>query len=269
MSLSELVKRILFAFIGGPIFIAIAWLGGYYFAGLMLILGLLIQREMVKLMDLQGFRPNAWVAYASLVLLMFGVLFPEWLSMSFMGVAVVQIVADTLDRGHRQMYRTMSTFYCTLYPALGILSFVAIREMGMDSSHGFLFMLILLFTIWGNDSLAFFVGKNFGRHLMAQHLSPKKTWEGFAGGFLGAGLGLWAATSAVVVDGFDVSSLWPLIIIISIVGPIGDLAASKLKRAAGVKDTSNLFPGHGGVLDRFDSLLLAAPVLFLYLSFFV
>lgn len=267
--MSELVKRILFALIGGPIFIGVAWLGGYYFAALMLVLGLLIQREMVKLMDLQGFRPNALIAYASLVLLMFGVLFPNWLAMSFMGVAVIQITADTLDRGHRQMYRTMSTFYCTIYPALGILSFVAIREMGADPSHGFLFILILLFTIWGNDTLAYFVGKNFGRHLMAQHLSPKKTWEGFVGGFLGAALGLWAATSAIFVNGYQLVDLWPLIVVISIVGPIGDLTASKLKRAAGVKDTSNLFPGHGGVLDRFDSLLLAAPVLFLYLNFFV
>jgi phosphatidate cytidylyltransferase len=266
--LTELTKRILFAMVGGPIFIAVTWLGGYYFATLMLILGLLIQHEMVKLMDLQGFRPNAWIAYFSLVLLMLGVLFPDWLSMSFMGVAVLQIAVDTLDRGHRQMYRTMSTFYCTLYPALGILSFVAIREMGPDPAHGFLFMLILLFMIWGNDTLAFFVGKNIGRHLMAQHLSPKKTWEGFVGGFIGSALGLWAATSAIILEGFHWGSLWPLILVISIVGPIGDLAASKLKRAAGVKDTSNLFPGHGGVLDRFDSLLLAAPVLFLYLRFF-
>lgn len=268
MTLSELAKRILFALIGGPLFIGIAWMGGYYFAALMLALGLLIQREMVKLMDLQGFRPNAWVAYLSMIVLMVGVLFPQWLAMSFMGVAVIQIASDTLDRGHRQMYRTMSTFYCTLYPALGILSFVAIRQMGYNATDGFLFMLILLFTIWGNDTLAFFVGKNFGRHLMAQHLSPKKTWEGFIGGFFGTALGLWAATSLITVEGYQLQDLWPLILIISVVGPIGDLAASKLKRAAGVKDTSNLFPGHGGVLDRFDSLLLTAPVLYLYLNFF-
>lgn len=267
--MSELAKRVLFAFIAAPLFLWIAWVGGYVFVGLMLIVGLLIQRELIQLMDIQGFRPNAWVSYASMVILMGGVVFEDYIAASFMGVAVLQITADTLEKNRRQMYRIMSTMYCTVYPALGVLSFVGIRNMDVPGGDGFGFLLILLLMIWGNDSFAFFVGKNFGRHLMAPHLSPKKTWEGFAGGFFGAAFGLWLAAYLVPVPGYEPAVIWPLIILVSLIGPVGDLTASKLKRAAGVKDTSNLLPGHGGVLDRFDSLLLTAPVLFIYLRFLI
>lgn len=269
MILSELAKRVAVAGIAGPLFIAIIWVGGFFFIGFMLLVGLLIQREMIRLMDLQGFRPNAIVAYLSMIILSAGVVFQEYLAASFMGAAVIQIVADTLDLRRREMYRTMSTFYCTIYPALGVLSFMAIRMSGYTETAGFAYLLVLLLMIWGNDSLAFFVGKNFGKRLMAPALSPKKTWEGFIGGFAGSALGLWVAIELAPQGYLSFNTLWPLIIIISLVGPVGDLAASKLKRAAGVKDTSNLIPGHGGVLDRFDSLLLSAPVLFLYVRYFI
>ncbi|HAC15056.1 MAG TPA: phosphatidate cytidylyltransferase [Bacteroidetes bacterium] len=267
--MSEFTKRVLFAICAAPLFVLIIWVGGFLFIAVMLLVGLLIQRELIHLLDIQGFRPNATISYLSLVILMGGVVFQEYLAASFVGVALIQISVDTLEKNRRQMYRIMSTMFCTVYPALGVLSFVGIRELGSMPQDGYGLLLILLFMIWANDSMAYFVGKNFGRHLMAPHLSPKKTWEGFAGGFIGSGLGLLAATYFVPVEGYSFAETWPLIFVISIVGPIGDLTASKIKRAAGVKDTSTLIPGHGGVLDRFDSLLLSAPVMFLYLRYLV
>ncbi len=267
--MSEFTKRVLFAICAAPLFVWIIWVGGFLFIAAMLVVGLLIQRELIHLMDIQGFRPNAAVSYISLIILMAGVVFQEYLVASFVGVVLLQISVDTLEKNRRQMYRIMSTMFCTVYPALGVLSFAGLREMGSMPQDGFGLLLILLFMIWANDSMAYFIGKNFGRHLMAPQLSPKKTWEGFAGGFIGSGIGLWAATHFVPVEGYSFTEIWPLIILISVVGPIGDLTASKIKRAAGVKDTSTLIPGHCGVLDRFDSLLLSAPVLLLYLRYLV
>jgi len=127
-------------------------------------------------------------------------------------------------------------------------------------------LLLLLATIMTADSAALFAGSAMGRHKMAPRISPGKTWEGFAGGLLGgvAGalvvrrLGLpWLPLSHAVV----------LAVLITVAGVAGDLAESLLKRWAGVKDSGTLFPGHGGMLDRLDSLLVGAPVLYYYLLY--
>lgn len=120
--------------------------------------------------------------------------------------------------------------------------------------------------VWGNDVFAYFGGKTFGKTPLASSISPNKTWEGFFSGFIGAGVGLALIIFLVPIESpFEAVLFVPLIFLISIFGPIGDLAESKLKRAAGKKDSSTLLPGHGGLFDRFDALLLAAPAMFVYL----
>lgn len=267
--MSELTKRIIVAFLAAPVFILLIWIGGLPFIALMLLIGLLTQRELIHMLDIQGYRPNAPLVYVSLIVLSLGVIYPDYIVASFMGVAVLLIAVDTLDRGRREMNRLISSMYCIVYPALGVLSFIALRRLDFEDGSGFTLVLMLLFMIWGNDTFAYFTGKSIGRHLLAPHLSPGKTWEGFAGGFAGTAFGLWLALYLSPLQTTDITTLWPLIFVISIAGPIGDLAASKIKRSAGVKDTSRLIPGHGGVLDRFDSLLLAAPVLYIYVRSFV
>ncbi len=116
---------------------------------------------------------------------------------------------------------------------------------------------LLLAIVWANDVAAYFVGSRFGRHKLAPHISPGKSWEGtvaglLVAGVLGAGLGSVLGLSAVVGAVFGV--------VISIASQIGDLFESALKRAAGVKDSGSVLPGHGGVLDRFDGLFFAAPL---------
>ena len=105
-------------------------------------------------------------------------------------------------------------------------------------------VLCYIFIIWANDVFAYLVGMTFGRHRLCERLSPKKSWEGFFGGLAGA-----VATALVA----------------SLSGVAGDLVESMFKREAGVKDSGQVIPGHGGVLDRFDALLLSAPYVFLYL----
>jgi phosphatidate cytidylyltransferase len=124
--------------------------------------------------------------------------------------------------------------------------------------------LHLLVLIWINDTMQYVVGANFGKHKMAPIISPKKTWEGTIGG------SLLCVIVAIVWGFFDKSSTmlqWILLgFAASVIGTLGDLLESMLKRKAGIKDSGNIMPGHGGVLDRFDSLLLAAPVAWVLLK---
>lgn len=126
---------------------------------------------------------------------------------------------------------------------------------------GAAWVFLVLMVTWGQDILAYFVGKYAGRTKMAPGLSPKKTWEGAAGGMLGA---IGGGALAVALFGLPVS-VWAgalLGVAGGVIGPLGDLSESFIKRQVGVKDAGSLIPGHGGVLDRIDSLIFTAPVLY-------
>jgi phosphatidate cytidylyltransferase len=118
------------------------------------------------------------------------------------------------------------------------------------------------------DSAAYFVGRAFGRHTLFERVSPKKTWEGAIAGFFFA-VGAFLLARFLVLPYLSVSDALICGTIVGLFGQIGDLAESLLKRDAGVKDSSQLIPGHGGVLDRFDSIMFVAPLIFLYLDFVV
>lgn len=125
-------------------------------------------------------------------------------------------------------------------------------------------MIAYVFIIWANDVFAYLVGMSVGRHRLCERLSPKKSWEGFFGGIAGAvGMGILAA---YVLE----AGMWAwagLALVAAVSGVLGDLVESMFKRAAGVKDSGKLIPGHGGVLDRFDAMLLSAPFVFVYMLF--
>ena len=125
-------------------------------------------------------------------------------------------------------------------------------------------ILGILIIIWSNDTFAYLVGKNFGKRKLYEKISPKKTIEGFVGGMV-------FGTIAALIIAISTESLttfhWIVLsIIISVTGTIGDLVASKFKREANIKDSSNLIPGHGGFLDRLDSLIFVSSFVYLYLQ---
>ena len=128
-------------------------------------------------------------------------------------------------------------------------------------------ILSLIIFIWVNDSFAFFVGKNLGKRKLFESVSPKKTIEGFLGGVF------FTLITAFIVSYFcDFLSLTNLIVIsliASILGTIGDLVESKFKRQANTKDSGTIMPGHGGILDRLDSLLFVAPFVYLYIHYLI
>jgi len=149
-----------------------------------------------------------------------------------------------------------------LYIGFGMSHLVGLRML----PNGFGWAWLALLTTWGSDSFAYLIGKNFGKIKFWPRLSPKKTWEGFLGGIPGGLMGAWMVA-------FSTSVPWGhamiVGVLVSLIGPFGDLSISMMKRYAGVKDSSHLIPGHGGVLDRIDSVLFVVVTVFYYVTWIV
>ncbi len=134
---------------------------------------------------------------------------------------------------------------------------------GLPDGRNWVFLA--LFTTFASDTFAFFVGRTWGRHRLAPHISPKKTWEGSVGGASGAALtGMLFTLPTPLQLPFTIWSAALLGLAVSMFGQLGDLTESLLKRNAGVKDSGNLIPGHGGALDRMDSVIFAGVVVYYF-----
>jgi len=154
----------------------------------------------------------------------------------------------------------------SVYLAIGLGAFYVTRLIPVE--HAALYTMALIFMIWACDTGAFFSGKLIGGPKMCPKISPGKTWAGLIGGVLSSGL--VACALHLVFDLYETySNSFYLGVVIACVGQIGDISISYFKRKVGVKDTGTVIPGHGGVLDRVDSLLLAAPVYLVSLFFLV
>jgi phosphatidate cytidylyltransferase len=184
-------------------------------------------------------------------------------------LSLALLVYCTFFRPVEQMLADASiSIFCLFYIGMTLVTLPALRE----ESNGPSLVAFLLCVVWAGDTTALYVGRAWGRHKMAPSLSPNKTWEGALGSLAssllaaGALLGL-AHLFATQWDKVWLSypeDLWywlGLAVLVNVAAQVGDLAESALKRSAGVKDSGSLLPGHGGVLDRIDALLLAAPVL--------
>jgi phosphatidate cytidylyltransferase len=183
-------------------------------------------------------------------------------------LSLALLVYCTFFRPVEQMLADASTaIFCLFYVGMTLVTVPALRE----ETNGPSLVAFLLCVVWAGDIAALYVGQAWGRHKMAPSLSPNKTWEGtlgsLAGSLLAAGVLLGLARLFEMWDKVWLSypeDLWywlGLAVLINVAAQVGDLAESALKRSAGLKDSGNLLPGHGGVLDRIDALLFAAPVL--------
>jgi phosphatidate cytidylyltransferase len=182
---------------------------------------------------------------------------------SIYGLYVVLVLVSELFKQkpnalHNWAYFIMGQVYVAL--PFSLLNFILFINDWQP-----LVLLSVFVTIWVNDTGAYLVGVTLGKHKLFERISPKKSWEGFIGGALFA-----------LLSGYIFSMLIPQISLIQwlifseivvVFGTLGDLIESLMKRTVDIKDSGNLIPGHGGLLDRFDSMLLAAPVVFIYLSF--
>lgn len=145
-----------------------------------------------------------------------------------------------------------------------ILNLLFFESAALDAPIGFLlFSMIVL--IWVNDTFAYFVGSLVGKHKLSPKISPNKTWEGSMGGLLFSLIGSYILY--LIFGSFELWIWICLAFLVVVFGTLGDLFESVLKRSAGIKESGTILPGHGGILDRFDSLLIAAPFVFCFLYY--
>lgn len=173
-------------------------------------------------------------------------------------------VCELFRSGRNPLANLGATVAGVLYVALPLALLPFVSVLAMKGWEPWV-VIWFIFLIWSNDVFAYLVGSTCGRHKLCERISPKKSWEGFVGGVVGAvGMSLAAAWHLDMAP-----ALWiGLAVVASITGVAGDLVESMFKRAAGVKDSGKAIPGHGGVLDRFDALLLAIPFVCIYLLIF-
>lgn len=170
----------------------------------------------------------------------------------FAGIVVIVVGAVVLGREASSFAGVLTTSWTSLYIGMLFLFLIALRDMDFGARRVLVFFII----IWATDAVAYFAGGRFGRHKLMVHISPAKTWEGTVAG-VAAGVALGALLSGFIHLDWMVGAVFALVV--AAAGVVGDLLESQFKRYTGVKDSGRWLPGHGGVLDRFDSTLLALP----------
>jgi phosphatidate cytidylyltransferase len=253
----ELLKRTLTGITLVLLFLGSIWLGPSPFLAMVLLIYTLGTMELFKVFSVQepAWRITIAVAGAVLIASVYaGLRFhitPLWLLLS-----VLLWIPGYLFLGQRPV-AVLSFFWL----AIPFSSFFALGWLPDSLSYRPLIPLSVISLVWINDTFAYLTGSLLGKHPMTPRLSPRKTWEGFSGGVLVTLLGGWIIYK---ISGSYSPVIWiACALVSSLLGLAGDLFESGLKRKMNVKDMSGLLPGHGGILDRFDSLLFVAPALLL------
>lgn len=257
-----LATRIATAAIGIPLFLGILWAGGLPFSLLAAALALLGFSEYARMWAHKGVRVPLWPGALACLMLVAAARFggAQALVPALTAGALALVAAMALLYGRHTSQDLMVALGGVVYVGWLLAHWVLLR----DRPDGFWLILLAFLVTWASDTGAYFTGRALGKTRLAPLVSPGKTWEGAAGGtalaaavgwYLGPALGLMPAPLGLVLGA-----------ILSAVAVVGDLAESALKRHAGVKDSGTLLPGHGGVLDRFDSALFTLPVLYYAVS---
>jgi phosphatidate cytidylyltransferase len=204
-----------------------------------------------------GNRPETWT-FPSLTIPFNGIFASELLFLFVLGLAVLTLwTRRPLVEALPAAGISASAMLLVAFP----LSF-AVRLHNGPPVWGPRLLLFALVITWAGDTAAYFVGRAMGRHPLAPHISPKKTWEGSVGSMVGSLIVAWGFSYWLRIP---LGHLVAMAVIGNVAGQMGDLMESAYKRSAGVKDSGGLLPGHGGVLDRIDALILCIPVIWYYL----
>ena len=272
--MNDLKVRTLWGTIFVAVLIGATWVSPYSFSLLFLIISSFTLKEFYELLTKTGAVPHKKLgifAGIGLFVISFfvarGTLSEAWL-LTLIPLMLSLFVAELYRNKNMEMpfrniaYTTIGVIYISVPFAL-LNFFVFPKELGHLYEPKIL--LSLLFFIWASDSGAYLIGSQFGKHRLFERISPKKSWEGFFGGLAAA-----IIVAAILAQFWDQYSFFPLAVIAVITviaGTFGDLIESMFKRSLGVKDSGHFMPGHGGLLDRFDSILTAIPMVYFILVF--
>jgi len=277
---SELAKRVLVSLIAAPAVIAAAYVGRAALSAVLGIVAALAAWEVGRLAEARGVRPlAAGMALAAAIPLLVQAHFERVWSppLSLLATILVALLGAAIWlRGvdGKPLTSVAVTVFAALYTG-GMLSFAyGLRyhrfTVPSEPAAGTALLFLPIILTWASDIGAYFVGRSLGRRKLIPAVSPGKTVEGALGGVLATVLAAWAYVAFVLQPAAHLSMRGAGIVLfgvaISVAAQLGDLAESLLKREAGMKDSSNLIPGHGGVLDRLDSLFFVLPVAYLLLD---
>ncbi len=265
------MKRVLTAVILLPLFIvAVLVHNPYYFFALVSAAALLGALELQDLAAAGGIRRLKFAAGAWTLAVVAARIWPEQVSLEAVlaaGLLVLMLAAPFLKMKLKDVLASVSvTSFGVLYLGFLLGYFVLLRGLGDDVGPRHIFVMAL--AVFAGDSAAYYVGSTLGRHKLSPTISPKKTWEGAVANLAGGVVGV-AVAKATFFPALSWGHVVALGLTLSLVGQFGDAFESLLKRGAGVKDSSHLLPGHGGILDRLDSLVFNGPVLYYYHQVFL
>jgi len=266
--MGDLPKRLLVALWGIPLLLLSLYLGGLLLGALISLILLLSASEWRYLGDCVGAKVSffsLWLSAAAILFFQFsgGTTLAACLALvvllALFAVQIFNIPRSPLrNLGHLTLW--------IVYVVIPLSLWWTIRDYDslLNPAAGRWFLLVLFVCIWITDTVAYAVGSAIGKHKLLPEASPNKSWEGAIAGFVAAPLVVLLFKAVGIFD-FNIWDIAAFAIIVGVIGQVGDLLESLLKREAGIKDTSGFLPGHGGLLDRFDSLFLATPALYLYL----
>jgi len=247
-------------------FIIFVFLGGIYLKGFVLALSILALWEFYNALKEKNFKPIRSAGY--ILLIIYYLLNNNFELIMYVLVAAVFILL---------IFPILNMEYTFIDVSLTLLGFIYCGILFgfvylVDAKpSGELLIWIIFIGSWLSDTAAFYSGKLFGKHKLSPKISPKKTVEGSIGGLIGAIVfsGIFGIIVQKYVNIMPIYNYFILGALCGLFGQLGDLVASSIKRYSGIKDYSNLIPGHGGILDRFDSIIFSATVVYYYLTFII
>lgn len=249
------------AIIGIPLLLLIVYLGGLFWFGFILLLGLLSAKELKNIMNRKEIQVWSELFYGWLIIFLPLVMFQKRaLSVALFLLLLYGCLRLVLTYPSSNLINLGASFCPFFYLVFPLSTAITLRNL----PSGLIFTYLLFAFVWTSDTAAFFIGKRWGTHFFLPEVSPHKTIEGSIGAIIATGI--IGCISAYLIH-------WPLFlgliigIFSSILGQLGDLFESVLKRWGELKDSGNVFPGHGGVLDRFDSFLFTVPFIYFLANF--
>ncbi|MCF7796966.1 MAG: phosphatidate cytidylyltransferase [Candidatus Marinimicrobia bacterium] len=275
MTIQNFKIRTLVTVLGIPALAALTLFTIWPFAIFFIIAGGLVLHEIFSLMQHQALSPNKILGYAIYLAFLVVILGGGYADVStLLYLAIIGLfIVELFRRAQRVFENVATTFLSAIFLGLVMTTFVQLRllkhpEITGWGDFGGRLVLTVFLSVWICDMLAYLIGSAFGRHKIFPRVSPNKSWEGSLAGLAGAILTVSILVMTGFLPQFGIADMLVMGIIAGVFGQVGDFVQSLVKRDVGVKDSSNLIPGHGGAWDRLDSLLFAVPLSYFYIKYF-